>query len=341
MAVVTKTPAPRPVFTPSADTAATAQAAALKMLEGAVIDDSSVPIEAGDKPVKAAEPVEEESPAEDKAPVVEPEDKKDEKPAVEEKKDEKLSDPLKNSFEKLAREKADMRKETEALKIREAKVAKFEMLERAVANDDALGALQMLGLKYSTLVKQEINKGRSAPAQEEEASDEPNPYEQRIAALEGTIREQKMREADTNLRGRVSDIVKGAASKYPNVSADPELARDVVEQLLAFTKQAGRPPGDTIEESIAMALEAVEQREEQAAQKYLKRKGLTDVKPADNMATVGPKSAVDPAASELAKKSKTLTNSHASAPRAVGSTTAETPEELRAKALALLEAQGD
>ncbi len=233
-----------------------------------------------------------------------------------------------------------MRKETEALKVREAKVAKYEMLERAVANDDGMGALQILGIKYSTLVKQEINKGRP-PVAEEEPSDEPNPYEQRIAALESTLREAKMKQADSDLRGHVTAAAQKAVTKYPNIAADPELARDVVAQLIAFTKEAGRPPGDTLDESIQMALEAVENREEQAAQKYLKRKGLTGVKAPDSIPTAGTKSAVDPAASELAKKSRTLTNSHASTPRAVGSTTAETPDELRAKALALLEAQGD
>ncbi len=322
-------------------TAAEAQAAALKMLEGAVIDDSTAPAEAGDKPVKAA-PVETdpdaENPGEEKNPGEET--KEEAKPEAKEEKKEGLPDPLKNSFERLAREKAEMRKETESLKAREAKVSKYEMIERAVANDDAMGVLQLHGLKYSTLVKQEIAKGRpgAAPAAEPEA--EENPYETRIAALERTIREQNIKQADSELKGHVSSAVKAAASKYPNVSADPELTGDVVEQLLNFVKQTGKPPGDTLEESIHMALEAVELREEKAAQKYLKRKGLTDVKPADSISPAGTKSAVDPVASELTKKSRTLTNSHASAPRTVGSTTAETPEELRAKALALLEAQG-
>jgi hypothetical protein len=197
----------------------------------------------------------------------------------------------------------------------------------------------MLGLKQSTLVQQVIERGEEP---EEESKPEPkNVYEERIAKLEATISQDRMTRMDNDLLGRVRDVLKGKESKFSNVAADPSLHREVINQLISFTKEAGHPPGDTIEESIQMAIEAVEAREEATAQKYLKRKGLTQPKTEGDTGIVGSKSAVAPAASELAKTSRTLTNSHASSPRTVGSTPAETPDELRAKALKMLEAQGD
>ncbi len=355
---------PRPPSNPAAaqSAAETAKAAALKMLETSVIDDSKAPIEAGDrgsKKVQVTEPDPDEGePEEEKAPAIteekeiteetegEPEEEKapdEEKPAAEEKK-EGLPDPLKNSFERLAREKAEMRKQTESLKAREAKVAKFEMVEKAVANNDAIGALAILGIKYSTLAKQKIN----GAAEEEEEPDDIGAKSfdgaalmEEVRALREESRERKIASQNADLQASVKNVVKASAERFPNIAADPDLARDVVDYMINFVKQTGSPPGETLDESIQLAAEAVEAREEKQAQKYLKRKGLTNVKPLDNAPSAGTKSAGVPTTSEQVKKSKTLTNSHASTPRAVGSTTAETPEDYRAKALAILEAQGE
>ncbi len=335
MTVETK-PAPRPVFVPSENTANEARSAALAMLEGAIIDDSAAPVEEGEKkaPTQAAEGDQPEEVVETKP---------EEKPAAEEKKaepeDKKLSDPLKNSFERLAREKAEMRKAEESLKAREAKTAKYEMLERAVENDDVLGAVSLLGLKYSTLVQQVISKGKGEE-EPEEAPPAESVYEKRIAALEERLAKEQSQRSHQEMQGRINAAAKSASDRFPSIAADSALAADVVQEMLSFTMRTGRPPGDTIEESIQMAMESIESREEASLQKLLKRRGLTVQKPVSNTDSAGTKSAVVPAASELASKSRTLTNSHASAPRTVGTTTAETPEELRAKALALLEAQG-
>ena len=134
MPIVTKATTPTPPSNPAAiqDTAAAAKAAALKLMENAVIDDSTAPVEVGDKePEKKV--VEDPDAQVDDEPV--PETKPDDEPKEdppEEKKPEKkgLPDPLKNSFEKLAREKADMRKREEALKAAEGRLSKYETVER-------------------------------------------------------------------------------------------------------------------------------------------------------------------------------------------------------------------
>ncbi len=351
MAIVTK----KPTVTPSPpsnveavqSTAEAAREAALAMLQNVKIDDSNAPIEAGEVKAKPQEEPAEDEVATDEKLADQPDN--DEKPAENEEKDEKpadkqedkkLSDPLKNSFERLAREKSDLRKAEEGLKAREAKVSKYEMVERAVANDDALGVLAALGVKYSTLVNQELAGGKATEQEDEPKDTFSAKAEARIAALEQRLAQEQNQRSHSEMQGRIAAAAKADTEKFPNVAADPSLSKDVVDQLLAFTMKAGHPPGETIEESIQMAMEAVEEREEAALQKLMKRRGLTGVKASDNTSPAGTKSAVEPAASELARKSKTLTNSHASTPRAVGSTPAETVEELRAKALKQLEALG-
>lgn len=353
MAIVLKDPSrPAPPSNPAAtqSTADTARAAVLKMLETSKIDDSTAPVEAGDLKQKTPQndeeaDVVEESPVQEKVEDA-PEEKEgepaeEEKPVekVEKKEEKKLSDPLKNSFERLAVEKSELRKRETELKERESRVAKYETLDRMAANGDALGALSVLGIKQSTLIKQSINKNEAV---EEDDAPEPalsSAAEQRIAKLEQTIAQERNQRSHAEMKGRVVEFVKGSVEKFPNLDSDPSLAGEVVKYMLDFTMQAGRPPGETIEESIQMAAEAVEEREEKTLQKLLKRRGLTIPVKSVDTGNAGSKSAVAPAASELAKKSRTLTNSHASSARAVGSTTAETVEELRAKALAQLNGQ--
>lgn len=343
MPIVTKTTTPAPPTNTAAieSAAETAKAAALKMLETSVIDDSTAPVEEGDKePVKKAPPVEEdpdaqvdEEPQEEKKPDDEP--KEEEKPKEEKK---GLPDPLKNSFEKLAREKKELRAREEKLKAAEGRMSKLETVERLAAAGDGLGVLAALGVKYSAYVKQQLEKG-AAPDDEDDA---PPPADDQLAGIRAELmqlreesRQRKLKEGDQFLRGEVNNFVKTAAEKFPNIAGDPDLAKDVVEELIRFTKETGNPPGDTLEESIQMAAEAVEEREEKALQKRLKRRGLTAARAAGDAGPVGTKSAVEPTASEVVKKSKTLSTSHATAPRGVGSTSVD-PEDLRRQAVEML-----
>jgi len=341
IATKTTTPAP-PTNTAAIESAAeTAKAAALKMLETSVIDDSTAPIEEGDKePPKKDAPVEEDpdaqvddEPKEEKKPDDEP--KEEEKPKEEKK---GLPDPLKNSFEKLAREKKELRAREEKLKAAEGRMSKLETVERLAAANDGLGVLAALGVKYRGCVKQHLEKG-AAPDDEDDATPPPADGLEEIRAelqqLREESRQRKLKEGDQVLRGAVNDFVKTAAEKFPNIAGDPDLAKDVVEEMIRFTKETGAPPGDTLEESIQMAAEAVEEREEKALQKRLKRRGLTAARAAGDAGPAGTKSAVEPTASEVVKKSKTLSTSHATAPRGVGSTSVD-PEDLRRQAVEML-----
>lgn len=349
-----KTTTPAPPSNPAAmqSAAEAAKAAALKMLETSVIDDSTAPIEEGDKkPAEKEKPPsvpdedpdarveEDDEPAPEKKPLEEP--REEEKPDEDEapKKDEKkgLPDPLKNSFEKLAREKKDLRVREERLKVAEGRLGKLDTIEKLAAAGDAIGVVAALGLKYSTLVQQKIEKGDADEEPEAPApvSNDVAELRQQIEELREEARQRKVKEGNNVLGGAVRDFVKGAADRFPNIAADEDLHAAVVEEMIRFTKETGAPPGETLQESIQMAAEAVEEREEKALQRRLKKRGLTTSRASGDASPAGTKSAVEPTASEVVKKSKTLTTSHATAPRGVGSTSVD-PEDLRRRAVEML-----
>ncbi len=259
-----------------------------------------------------------------------PESKKEEKPEL-----------LKKSFEKLAQESAALRKEKDELKAERAIVDKYKMVDKMVESKDAMGLLATFGIKYSTWVKQVMEKGEGAPdAEETPKGTKVDPMATRIEALEKIINEERYNRSVDQLLGKIEEVAKAQADKFPLVNSDKATVKQVHSYLLDFVQRTGKPPGDTIEESVQMALEAVEADQGKEAEKWRKRLGLTDKKVASSVEEVT-KSASDPAASELANKSKTLTNSHASAPRTVGSNNqSETPEELRRKATELLNKLG-
>ncbi len=324
------------------DTAGAARAAALAMLSTSTIDDSAAPVEKGEEAEVPAvkDPDEGEKPAEV--------EKEGEKPAEVEKKPEEkveakkegLDDPLKKSFERLALEKKEQRDREANLKTREAAVAKYELLDKAAAAQDAMGALTMLGIPYSALVNQ-LTGGRAPADEPEKEAPAGNESEalKRVAALETQLSKERFDRNMSALHTEFGTIAKANAKKYPLVAEDPELIRQAHANLVEFVRRTGSPPGETREESIAIALEAVQVTAEKEAEKWRKKLGLTAAPAASNTEAAAPKSAVEPA-SELGMPSRTITNSHASAPQKVAGSTAKTPDELRAAALKILEAQG-
>ncbi len=309
------------------DTAAAAQAAALKMLEGAVIDDSAAPVEEGDKAAKAAPVAEEAAPEEGEEVEVEA-PKEEEKPAPKEGKKEALPDPLRKSFEALALEKKAMRDERDKYKSEMAELSRFRAIDVAAKNRDALGVLAAHGLSFKD-VNLQVAGGADPTDLPEDKQEAKSPLEERLAALETTLQKERFQRHMDNLQGQMAKAVD--AKKYPTIAAEPELVADAHKLLIDHTRQTGSPPGSNLNESMHMALEAIEAREQAANEKYRKRLGLTTSKNLTDTEVAASKSAVEPASG--LGTSRTISNSHASAPKAAGSTKAETVEELRAKAL--------
>lgn len=346
MTIVTKAPVrPTPVVNVGAanNVAEAARAEAMKMLEGAVIDDSKAPTEVGDKPAPKAvvEPEAAEEPSAEEKPAEEPV-AEEEKPATEEKpkeeKKEGLPDPLKRSFEALAQEKKALRLEKEAVKAEKAGLAKYQLLDRAIQNGDVMSLIAAGGFKYQDVVAA-VTGGKlpAGTADEEDApapgNEENSPLALKVKALEETIQKQNFSRGMEQLHATMVKAVD--PKKYPNIAADPDLVQAAQDELVAFTRKTGAPPGENISESINMALEAIETREAAVVAKWKKRLGVDSAAPASDAGAVEPKSAVRPA-SELGKQSRTLTNSHASVPAKPPGSPVETVEELRAKALKLI-----
>ncbi len=322
------------------NSAADAQAAALKMFETSKIDNSAAPVEEGDvEPKVEAQKVEVAEVDPDEGTPEAKEEKVEEK--IEVKKDEGLPDPLRKSFEQLAKEKKALRDEQTAVKAEGAKFEKYRMLDAAVKNGDALGALAALGMGYGHVVKQLT--GGKAPPEVEGATEEPeqgeNPLAAEVRELRAIVQKDRFERGGERLLGKMNELTRSMATKLPNVAADPALVEEARQYLYDFTRETGAPPGANINESMQMALEAVEARESATVEKWKKRLGLTVAKATADNTPAATKSAVEQPASDLGSR-KTLSNSHASSPNVAGSTRPETVEELQAKALRLLEAQG-
>lgn len=345
MIVKAATPAPPTNHQAIQNSAESARAEALALFSTAKIDNAAVPapIEQGDVEPKEVPVVEAKDPDEGAPEDGEPKEeaKVEEKPAP--KKEEGLADPLKKSFEKLAQEKADLRKEKDALKVDAAKMQRFSQLEEMASRGDALGILAAHGLGYSHAVKQLTggkDPGETVAAEEEAPSSAVEALRAEVAELKADRKRERFERGEEKLIGEMGEIARGLAAKLPNVSADPELISRARDYLYEYIKKAGSPPGETRSESIQMALEAVEESEAKTAEKYRKRLDLTPAAKSADTAGEGTKSAVDQPASELGSSRKTLTNSHASTPKAAGQTRPKTVAELHAEALKLFEAQG-
>lgn len=319
----TSTPA-APAETPAPKTTADFHAAAIAAMEAAEQADAT-PAPAEETAVKESEPaVVEKTEAKDDAP--KPEEKKEEAPKTEEK-----DTLLKKSFETLAKEKAALRKERDAAKAEREELAKYRTLDNAVKNKDAMGVLAALGLPYSSLVDQLVGKKTESKAEAPEESVE-SKYLARIEALEQENKAAKFKADVTALESKITQIANMKKEKFPLSTGEEDFAPAVREYLLNYVRENEDPPGDTIEESIEIALEAMEERFNQQAAKWRKKLGLTAAETSSSVTTA--ERVVEPVKS-VVTKSKTLSNSHTSAP-ATGITNPSNSSDYRRAALEAL-----
>ena len=224
---------------------------------------------------------------------------------------------LKNAFEKLAKDRAALRAEADAVKPL-AEVAKafdagtLTALARARAAGDKLGMLAALGVSYKELVADVIDRPGKAPAK---AAPAPGPEEDdRYSALKAeleALKQERMQEKTTSMRNELVGRVKGIlGDKFPLVS---ELGTS--EQVFGMLERhmyqnGGTMPADDYESSILLMAEAAEQQWRDQATKW--ERILTKAKPQGTLPNVVAPSDAGP--SGRVAPGKTLTNA-AVAPR--------------------------
>lgn len=237
--------------------------------------------------------------------------------------DKKPASRIEKGYEDLAREKAAFRKEREAAGAERA-------LSEAAKRGDAMALLAAAGIPWSKAAQQVLDGTgkRSAPEVEE-----PDPRDQRLAALEQEIATTKASAMRQQLMGNLKELTKDARFKHV---AGMEAEGQVIGYIERYFNETGELPGSNLQETMEIAAEAVETQLAKEAARW--SKVLTGFK---GGATVPSSKSVVPAAGASSQvASKTLTNNVGSgpAPASAAPKKPKTDEEYQRAALEALTA---
>lgn len=297
----------------------------------------------------ASAPSEKGAPA---APPPAPEAKQAAPEAAPEEKKEALPDGLKKSFEKLAKDTAELRKAQESLKVYQKAFegtdpATVSAVVKARMSKDPLSALTALGFTHQDYVDA-INSqsSRAAPKAQPKAAAAPESEDEEVppwkealdrvtSELEALKTEKRNAQLEAGRTNTLSHMDK-LAQKNPKlelVAGDPKAMKRALELAEEHVKVTGQAPASAQErdELLMTALEATEEAMAAEAAEWearlTKRKGRAPVAPSG--APVTP-----PAASVQAR----LTTTNASSPANRTAHTPRTPEDYQAAAIAAVRA---
>jgi hypothetical protein len=253
-----------------------------------------------------------------------PEEKKT--PEEEKPSEPKVEEPMRRGFDTLAREKAALRKQQLELDALKEKYAKFDQAA------DPMSALLARGYTYKQLVEQ-ILAGKVPETKPADARAD-DPVLKKVEALEQMLTQERAQARRAQAYAKAVELA--PAEKFPFVAAKGAHAT-ALEYLENYYNDTGEMPGSNFEESLSMALEAVETALEREAKSW--EALLTKAKPRPT-GTVGgspTKEAAPQAASSQARAvSKTLTNAQV-APASHTTQKPQTPEDYQRLALSILE----
>jgi hypothetical protein len=187
-------------------------------------------------------------------------------PAPSETKPEPVSRVAK-SFEDLARERVALRGEREKLKTEGAELSRSRALADAAAKGDAMALLAAAGIPWSKAAQQVLEGHGVKPPVESEAPQADDPREARLAALERELSTSKAQAARENVLGQVRARVASDATKF-RFTASLKAEAEAIRYLEQFHNETGELPGSNIEESLEIALEAVEAHYTAEAKKW-------------------------------------------------------------------------
>ncbi len=226
------------------------------------------------------------------------------------------SDPLKRSFEKLAKRSEEVRQKEERLKVYEmlekaVPPHQIQALARALASGDPMSLVTAAGFTYADVAKRVINdemptKIAAAPEPEKPQGALPPEVQSELAQMRAYIAQKQQEEINQRLVAALpKDKVKFLAVRPP-----AEQAGRLHAYLTQFHARTGSLPGDTIEESVAIAAEAIEAHLAQEAEYF--RQVLT---PGQSSAPVAPAAhgETPKTGPESVPVPKTLTNTSAPA----------------------------
>lgn len=248
------------------------------------------------------------------------------------------SDSITKSFEKLAAEKAQVRQmQQEAapylqLKNMGVDPGTMSVVARAISARDPVGVLTAFGFSHDDYVGAVVGKGSQPARQGEPAKPQPAQAEselrQELQALKAQLQQLNIARGREELSGKVKAQLDGF--QYAKGFGD-EATQQAISLLEQFAAQSGKLPGDTVEESIKIALEAVEENYAKQAARW---KGI--LTPASTQPTVPAEAPALPPQVESVGPPKTLTNSLASPAPVIAGARKRTSEDYVRETLALL-----
>lgn len=240
------------------------------------------------------------------------------------------------SWDKLTETQARVRAQSETLKAEKAALEQqrnqFALFDSALKQKNPIALLNAAGFGYQDVV--EAIKGGAKEA----APKAQDPMGSSIAELQAKIQrleEERTVEKETVARKNVLSLAEQRAEKFPLVQKLGAHEK-ALEYVMDYHRRTGELPGESIEDALDVALEAVNAN-------LLKEKArwqnvLTSEKPAASVPDKAPESTPEAAPSENAPK--TLSNAMTGQkPAPAPKKAATTPEDLRADALSFLRSQ--
>lgn len=230
----------------------------------------------------------------------------EEKPEV---KAEPKAEPEKPSWEEIARKKREEREAKKAAEQSNALSIKAKAMVAAAESGDAMGLLAAAGISWSQAAKQVIDGGKADQKAPAKKDDDENPLVREVRELKAKIADREAREQTQGFLSKIKTAASAAAEKFVFVS-ELGAEEEVFGFLQRYAAETGELPGNNVDESIEIALEAVEAQHRKKAEKY--KNGLTKL-------GSGNKTDLKKAAPSTASKSQvatTLTNDAGSGPRA-------------------------
>ena len=261
------------------------------------------------------------------------EEKAETKPAETEKKDDEPK-----GFDVLVREKAALRKREQQLHEKEQSFAKFEA---AKTGKDPLALLAAAGFSYRDLVQQVIDgKISDKPADGKTDTPEVAALRAQVAEMQKMFTQSRVEAQQAQVQGRAAELALEGGDKF-KVTTAKKMTNRAIRYLEEYYQQVGEWPAATLDDSLVMALEAVEadlRREADSWRPFLTPGGEPAKVVGTEPAMVSPKEVVRQGTSGQAPQSKTLTNSLV-APARSDTDVPRTSEEYQRKALAELMAR--
>lgn len=291
------------------------QVAALAALQGSAPAPASAPAPTATEAALQAPAANEAQPQTTQADAKPPEPAKTDEPPV--------PDSIKKSFERLAKQNAELREREAKIKAYEEAVGGFDprvlsTLAQAAKSGDALAVLQTLGLKPP---EPQVDPSKGDPVVAR--------LQQELLALKTRIETDSYARGRERMLARVADVAKTGKFTMAGVVDDaPQRALAFIED---FVKKNGAPAPDEVDGIIESALKAVDEDLSNEAKRW--ESYLTKVR---GSGTTHDNRAPAPPAPAPAQPSRTITNNLQAPAPAVPRAEPKTAADYRAEALEVL-----